>query len=337
MGADRRPYSIMPVSFFSQVASSVRKRFVDTFSSRSNTTGSLGRATDGSSWNAVNGTIEVNTGAATSTTTPSAGSAGTDYPMATVSMPTTNNTISLKDTNEGSAVALWVQSSSDWWMVSVEGTQTTNTNYASAQTYNYVIGQNVTYGLSTNYYGVTNYFSASGYYSASGGTTWYASYRTIGPPFFTAFFYSAGGGTSYYLGTSYYGATSYYTAQNYTQTLGTYYQYTSAGAFYTYAAGTTTAYNEFLKIRQSVASTVSVIASSLISTAQSIKSLKVFTSGNQITAKAFSDTNFVTQIGTDLVHTATGATVGTQYGIAVSPSAYNQSAIIGTSVDISRS
>jgi hypothetical protein len=337
MGADRRPYSIMPVSFFSQVASSVRKRFLDTFSARSNTTGSLGTATDGSSWDAVNGTIQVTTGAATATTTPSAGSAGTAYPMATVTLPVQNNSISLGGTNEGSSVALWVQSSSDWWLVNVEGTQTTNTNYASAQSYNYAFAQNLTYGTSTNYYGVTNYYSASGYYSQSGGTTYNVGYRTVGSPFaYQAFYSSTAGGTTYYLGTSYYGATSYYTATGYSITYGAFYQYTSAGAFYTYAAGSTTAYNEYLKIRQSVASTVSIIASSLISTTQSIKSLIVSTSGNQITAKAFSDSNFVTQIGSDLVHTATGATINTKYGIAVSPSAYNQSAIIGTSVNITR-
>lgn len=336
MGADRRPYSIMPVPFFSQVAASVRKRFYDNFAGRSNTTGSLGTATDGSYWDAVNGTIQVTSSAATATTTPSSGSAGTAYPMSTITLPVQNNVISLADTNEGSSVALWVQSSSDWWMVNVEGTQVTNTNYASAQNYNYVYGQNVTYGLSTNYYGVTNYYAASGYYSQSSGTTYNVSYGYAGPFSYRTIYSSSPGGTNYYVGTNYYGVTNYYTSTGYSQTLGAYYQYTAAGTYYTYAAGTTTTYNEFLKIRQSVASTVSVITSALISTTQSIKSLKVFTSGNQITARAFSDTNFVTQIGSDLVHTATGATVNTKYGIAVSPSAYNQSAIIGTSIDVSR-
>jgi hypothetical protein len=326
----------MPVSFFSQVASSVRKRFIDTFSTRSNTTGSLGTATDGSRWDAVNGTIQVTTGAATATTTPTAGSAGTAYPMATVSMPTTNNTISLKDTNEGSAVALWVQSSSDWWMVSVDGTQTTNTNYASAQSYNYATAQNITYSSNTSWYAATNYFtsSSSNSYSAPGGYT--VNYGYAGPFSFRTIYSSQAGGTTWSSSTNYYASTSYYSALVYGITYGSYYQYTSAGSFYTYAAGTTTAYSEYLRIRQSVASTVSIIASALVSTTQSIKSLIVSTSGNQITARAFSDNNFVTQIGSNLVHTATGATVNTKYGIAVSPSAYNQSAIIGTSVDVSR-
>jgi hypothetical protein len=336
MGADRRPYSIMPVSFFSQVASSVRKRFLDTFSARSNTTGSLGTATDGSRWDAVNGTIQVTTAAATATTTPSAGGAGTTYPMATVSMPTNNNSVKLAGTNEGSSVALWVQSSSDWWLVDVEGVQTVTTNYSSAQNYNYVFAQNVTYGSNTNYYGVTNYTTSTGYsvfYSPSG---YVVNYGFSGPVSYRTIYSQTYGGAYYVTSTNYFGSTSYFTSSGYSITYGTFYQYTSPGTFYTYASGSTTAYSEYLKIRQSVASTVSIIASALISTTQSIKSLLVSTSGNQITARAFSDTNFVTQIGTDLVHTATGATVNTKYGIAVSPSAYNQSAIIGTSVDITR-
>jgi hypothetical protein len=326
----------MPVSFFSQVASSVRKRFLDTFSARSNTTGSLGTATDGSSWDAVNGTIQVTTGAATATTTPSAGSAGTAYPMATVTLPVQNNSISLGGTNEGSSVALWVQSSSDWWMVNVEGTQTTNTNYASAQTYNYAFAQNITYASNTSWYAATNYTTSSSTNSYTSPGGYVVNYGYAGPFSFRAIYSSQAGGTTYSSSTNYFASTSYYSALVYAITYGAYYQYTSAGAFYTYAAGTTTAYNEYLKIRQSVASTVSIIASALISTTQSIKSLRVTTSGNQITARAFSDTNFVTQIGSDLIHTATGATVNTKYGIGVSPSVYNQSAIIGTSVDITR-
>jgi hypothetical protein len=47
-----------------------------------------------------------------------------------------------------------------------------------------------------------------------------------------------------------------------------------------------------------------------------------------ITTKVYSD-KLVTQIGSDLVYTATGASVSTIYGIVLSPSSYNQ----GTSLD----
>ena len=297
---------------FGAIASSVRKAFRDVFSSRSDTTGNLGTATDGSRWTAINGTIEVKTGAAKATTTPSEGNAGTAYPIATVTMPTQDNIISLAGTNEGSSVALWVQSSSDWWMVDVESVQNSTTNYATGIAgYNYYYGPVQGYSQGASYYALTNYW-----------TVYWVRYALVSGKYNR--FWSAGT-VSY---------TSYMSSTNYSIV----YWFSTFGqnTYYTYAAGTTYAYSEYLKIRQSVSSTVSTITSALISTVQSIGSLKVWTSGNQITARAFSDTNFVTQIGSDLVYTATGATITTQYGIGVSPSAYNQSAIIGTSVDISR-
>jgi hypothetical protein len=257
--------------------------------------------------------------------------------MATVSMPTTNNSIRVAGTNEGSAVALWVQSSSDWWLVSVEGTQNTVTNFASAQNYNYAFAQTISYSSGTAFTTSTNFFSASGLVQFTSGTTFNSATRTIGSPFaFQRFWASSPGGTFWAYQTNFTGSTTNWSATAFTSTAGPFSTFTSAGTFYTYAAGSTTTYNEFLRVRQSVASTVSIITSQLISTAASIKSLLVSTSGNQITARAFSDTNFVTQIGTDLVYTASGATVNTRYGLAVSPSAYNQSAIIGTSVNITR-
>ena len=490
-------------------AAAIRKRLYDNVSSRTNTTGSLGTASDGSQWTAINGTIQVTSGAATATTTPASGGLGNTYPIAAINMPTSDNIIKLGGTNEGSGVALWVQSSSDWWMVNVESNQVTNTNYAgttywsynyayqytqanpnnyvfttygaynTTPTYTYVTSAGVTSFTSgvTNYFvstasgnpttsgvpyssgrdywsstpytasGSTPYSSSTAYssgnpYTTGGGGTTYTSgtaptnytkgptsYYKIPPSYYLAgTSYTSGGGgttytagtapttytkgattytagaTSYTAGTTTYGApytvgatnytasaTIFYTAgattytsgaatystvppgiyssnvpyssavpttsawttagpwygaTNYawTTTYGTYYfvttsgyQWTTNATYYTYASGTTTTYNEYLKIKKSVANTVSEMTSSLISNTQTIKSLLVSVLGNQITARAYSDAGFVTQIGSDLVYTATGATVTTMYGIGVSPSAYNQSAIIGTSVDISRS
>lgn len=299
------------MGFISSVASSVRKRLLDTFSTRSDTTGSLGTASDGSDWTATSQTIEVKSGAAKATTTPVSASGGTAYPIATVSMPTQDNVISIADTNEGSSAALWVQSSSDWWIVDIEAVQNAVTNYASGSNFYY------TFGL------VQGFASAPQTYAGyTTSTVYWARYALASGKYNT--FYSAG--TNY---------TVKYTTQNFSNTI---YWYGTIGqtTYYTYASGATYTYSEYLKIRQSVSSVVSVITSALISSAQTIKSLKVFTSGNQITAKAYSDNNFVTQLGSDLVYTASGATINTQYGISVSPSDYNQSAIIGTSVDISR-
>jgi hypothetical protein len=342
-------------------------------------------------------------------------------------MPTFNNVVKLSGTNEGSAVALWVQSSSDWWMVNVEGTQVTNTNYASATywsyfytsgnvqysyqynySYNYSVGTPYNYSFTDGNYtsyqaapyntvttqgqtpystyvvyskspGITytsgsapvtytagsyykippSYYIASGPYTSAGGTVYSSGSDTV----YTTSTYYVMGNTTYFTvppGVPYSVAGGTYTAavtQNgsgyttpisYTpigNAVGTGYAFTAgyinptyATSFpYTYASGTTTTYSEYLKLKRSLSNTVSELSSTLLSNTQTAKSILVSILGTQITAKAYSDTNLVTQIGSDLVYTATGATVTTQYGIGVSPSAYGQSAIIGTSIEISRS
>lgn len=414
---------IFPGSIFS----SIQRKFTDIFSARANTTGGLGTSTSGATWNPVNGVINVVSGAATTTTTPNPGASGSSYPISTVSMPTFDNVIKLSGTNEGSAIAIWVQSSSDWWMVNVEGTQVTNTNYAGSTywSYNYAYKYtNVPYGNLYSY--ASQYAQGSSYtgttptnvyYSTTGATQYYVTTVSVTPysavaPYssqniYYAFVtpYSSGAGTptytklspTYYIsasGTAYTsGAPTYTSGKDLTGYTATYtsgtttysiippgiyssaipysivqqyafasligapysqynisgYSYTFAGyttsfttqfsigaTYYTYASGSTTTYSEYLKLKRSVSNTVSELSSTLISNTQTVKSLLVSILGNQITAKAYSDLGLVTQVGSDLVYTATGATVTTQYGIGVSPSAYNQSAIIGTSIEISR-
>ena len=353
----------MPASFFSQVASSVRKRFVDTFSARSNTTGSLGTATDGSRWDATSQTIQVTSGKAKATTTPT--SSGTSYPIATVTMPTGNNTIRIAGTEQGAAAAIWVQSSSDWWMVGIDSEYNTipgNTAYAYSQNaYFNSQGSNASNQFSfTNYAGPaasTYYVGTEGFAKAQGQnstTTNYTSKITYSGPFFvngppkynssTTYTSATSGGNWYWFNTptmnySAYSNYYYYAAgTGYAWNGVSYFWFTAGGTYQTFSFtnATTYAYSQILRVRQSVGGTVSTITSSIVSAAQTAASLLVSLSGNQITAKAFSDNNFVSQLGSDLVYTATGATVNTKFGIAISPSAYQQSDIIGTSVQITR-
>jgi hypothetical protein len=333
------------------IASSIRKRFVDNFASRSNTTGSLGTATDGSLWNAVNGTVQVTSGAAVPTTTPAAAGAGSTYPMATVNMPTSDNIIKMAGTNDGSAAAIWVQSGTDWWMVNVEADQSIVANYS--------------YAWQTLYYNYTVYaFTKSTFWTSTAGPftsvfTGYAfgfsSTTTQAATTFTRFnsgtkstFKSTAGGVTTAYGTYAFnfGGGGVF-AQAYSQGASSFSSYSSAGldsfspyfsttSTYSFASSFTTVKNEYLKIRRSASDVVSIITSQLISTSQSVASLLVSIVGNVITAKAYSDTNFVTQIGTDLVYTATGATITTQYGISLAPSTNYQSTIISTAVDITR-
>jgi hypothetical protein len=374
----------MALLSFARAAASIRKRFYDNFAGRANTTGSLGTATDGSLWNATSGTLAVNTGVAkaTATVTPLVGSS---YPIATVSMPSGDNVISLVDTGNGASAAVWVQSSSDWWMVSIDSTFNTipgNTNYtsgtvtytSSAATYTsgatgYTLGATTyTQGATQSYTSPTSYtvsaaqpsgfasgtsyvtvytrntynqptygfltkttYRISGYsgsYSATtAGSSPYTSYSTTYAYFYTS---AAGGNYSFVPYTS---NNPYTSSVPYTSTNS---PYTSNAPYTSSTNAVTYAYQAILKVNKSVSNTVYTVTSAIVSTTQTIRSLLVQTTGNQITAKAFSDANLVTQIGSDLVYTATGATINTNYGISIAPTQYAQSDTIGASVNISR-
>ncbi len=533
--------------FLGIYSSAIRKIFRDIFSARSNTTGSLGTASDGSQWEAVSKVIEVQGGKAVANYVPQPADDGSEYPIAVINMPTQNNIITLEDTDIGSAVALWVQTSADWWMLSVDSEYNTipaATNYTSAPATfsgqaaytmgtaytssetgftagdvysagvptfsslpveysagiaNYTAGD-TTYTSSVDTFSSTPEFSSStpftslqpfsstqaftrvteytsapasfnqvnAYFSASSWTlsqTWnrWSPYWRSGPfytrtytrngPFYTraytrknfapiaysrgytsalgGFYYSATtsalgntwdrqdfwnlaenwfrGPTNYTATISTFSTTLYtlgpttYTASTPTYTAGVT-EYTagapnySSATFYTlspggnfssstvftsttpfssatpyssattfssstnyfadlvfstaiaYTAGTSYtsatsytsnfvpesfAYAAILRLSQSVSDTVSEISSSIVSTAQTIKSIIVQTSGNQITAKAFSDITPITQLGEDLIYNATGAIINTRYGISISKAEYSNDEI-GNSVTIER-
>lgn len=371
-------------SIIARAAASVRKSFYDNFAGRANTTGSLGTASDGSKWTPISGTLNVDTGVAkgTATNTPLVGSS---YPIATVSMPGQDNAIRIVDTGNGASAAVWVQSSSDWWMVSIDSTFNTipgNTNYtsgtttytASAPTYTsgatgYTVGSpTYTAGTTQSYTAPTSYTASAPQPSGFVGSTYQASnytrntynqpyygfltktsYRvagysgsyqayTQGVSSYTSYsvtygiFYNSAPGGTYtvvpYTSNNPYTATVPYTSSTS--------PYTSNTPYTTSTNATTYAYQAILKVNKSVSNTVSTLTSAIVSTTQTIRSILVSTSGNQITAKAFSDTNLVSQLGSDLVYTATGAVVNTTYGISIAPTQYAQSDTIGASVNISR-
>jgi hypothetical protein len=89
-----------------------------------------------------------------------------------------------------------------------------------------------------------------------------------------------------------------------------------------YSCNCQTCYPQYIRIMQSVGSTVSQITSWVISGVA--QSLRIRTSGDQITVKAYSDPSLVSQIDSDLIYTPTGAAVNSKFGIAIKPSTYNQ-------------
>ena len=88
-----------------------------------------------------------------------------------------------------------------------------------------------------------------------------------------------------------------------------------------------TCYPPFIRVLKSASNIVTEMYKWTISTIAA--SIKVITSGQQITVRAYSDNSLTTQIGSDLTYTATGATIDTSFGIVVTPSAYAQ----GSSLD----
>lgn len=376
--------------------SNLRKRFYDNFATRSNTSGSLGTATDGSRWKAINGVIQIVSGKAKSTTVPSSNASGSSYPMAVIDMPTTDNTIEITDTLQGSSAALWVQSSTDWWLVDIDSTFNTipgnsvygivGSNYgATGSNYGdtgdnygivgYITGdtgdnfssyynyQTNTFSYTTSFTGTNMEFSSSTSYdtnvttgnfrSASGGN-YFVNYVITGYNSFVSYNTGFVTNTSYASGANYAtepGNQVFYKSGDNFGIIGQNYgpvgdnygvvgsNYGAIGSNYGVVStnATTYAYAQYLRIKQSSAGIVNTITSALISASQTANSLRIQLSGNQITAKAYSDSSMVSQIGSDLVYTATGATVTTTFGIAISPSSYNQSDEVGSSVNITRS
>jgi hypothetical protein len=75
-----------------------------------------------------------------------------------------------------------------------------------------------------------------------------------------------------------------------------------------------------------VSGVVSEITRSVISSlgTQLINSMKITTSGTQITVEPFANADLTGKIGSDLVYTPTGVTLSSSYGIIVEPSPTNQ-------------
>jgi len=91
--------------------------------------------------------------------------------------------------------------------------------------------------------------------------------------------------------------------------------------------GCQTCYPQYIRLFQSVSSTVSEIFNWTV--ASVIRSLRVKTNKDQITIQAFSDDNHVTKIGSDIIFTPTGVAISPKFGITLKPSAFNQ----GTAID----
>jgi hypothetical protein len=286
------------------IASSIRNKFIDSFN-RTDTTTDLGTASDGSLWKALRGTLKV-----TSNKASTSDSAST-YPAASITMPKQDVTISLEGTGNGGGSLLWVTDSGNWWATDIYQYTYSTPWYYNQATGNYNCNAynwtTVCVKNAANYYYSCN---VTGYCCAKCNA--WNSNNIKNAAYCKTYSYSA----TYTCTTNLSG----YTCVSYD-----YYTICSSGTaeYSAVQGGTYYYYPTYIRVLQSVANTVTTIAQTYIGDSVTLQSLKTLISGNQITVKGYSDTNLTTQVGSDLVYTATGATVTAEYGIVITPSGYN--------------
>lgn len=384
------------IGILASVLGAVRNRFFDNFN-RANQTG-LGTATDGSLWRQIRGQFNISGNQAVG--------ADNNYPMAVVDMPFSNVDIALSGITQGSAAALWVTDSGNWWAVGIDQVSVTNcqtcndctawaasncngninsvnwncevTSTSCTGGWNTGTAQTNTWNpfqWTTNSWNPIQTNPCSAWNTPSGGGTcaqnttdpgfcrawrstvprnciawnapsprciaWNAATpgtcRTPGNTFGgnpqTSFAFQFGGnpqtGTQTWTGNNCKGFTTNCIVPGNTNTAtcnGTF-NPQNCTTWNSYSCNCVTTYPQYIRIMKSVASVVSEVYSTTI--ASVAQSLRVRTNGSQITVKAYSDPNLVTQIGSDIVHTPTGVTVVSTFGITIDPSSYNQ----GYSID----
>ena len=285
------------------------------------TSGSLGIADSGQAWNATRGTWFANGSQAQSN------DAASNYSIATIDTGSVSNVQTIGNTTNGTGAALWVTDSGDWFGVAA-GQEVVNTVYYYTCGCTTCSGSSCTcQSCSTVYYGC-----------GTTGASYYAGSYTPGQEYsyyVCAVYYSLGACRTYQIQYGTY-ASSYTPPSYYAGTYSCAGSYQSCSpsccSYYSYTCGCTTcqggsvSYPAYLYMYQSVANTVTQVVRSALSTVAA--SLKVITSGgNTITATPYSD-SLVTPIGSPVTYTASSTQTGTQFGILLSPSAYNQGSVL---------
>lgn len=318
---------------FKAVIASFVKSFKDTFDRADSST--LGTSSSGMPWTVYRNTFSISGNKAV------AGSS--DYSLAAVGTASADVDIDLKDISQGAGASLWVTDAGNWWSVSIaQVPENCNcTNYYNTFTYN--TAYNYTYSVSVpgNPYYICHYYIVSGYNPST------FSFNSYNPTvaYYCCYGYNAGGNCKGNYVCGYNGGNGQYTYAYYAPGNPNYIcgSSTSGNNGYSYNV-TATAYNtetgyagpyqscqtcypQYIRLFQSVNNVISTVTSTLVS--EIVKSLRINTSSSTITVKAYSDANLVTQIGSDIVYSATGAVLTPRFGISVNPSSYNQ----GYSID----
>lgn len=316
-------------SIISSTASSTRKVVRDVFTNR---TGTLDRSVSGSRWKKLRGDWNVdynklNTQAPTNLN---------ESQITVLNSPkSTRTTISVKGTAQGTGAALWVTDSGNWWAIATQQNGATDCNCQQCEQCN-AYQCNATgcvCGWWCAGYGCTGNWNASNCtgYNTSNCNGWNTSNcnRWCSAPWRCCGGYN-GSNCRGWNGSNCKGwNTSNCNATGCTDLRCGCYGCTSSSCISTSLVNCNcqTCYPPYIRLLQSSSNVVTQIAEWAISSVAN--SIKVLLNGRDITVKAYSDSNLSSQIGPDLTYTATGASIAANYGIIVTPSAYNQ----GSSVD----
>lgn len=315
--------------------------------------GSLGTSTSGHPWSVLRGTWAISSSQATSST------AGSSYPLASVDLGAQNVIVSADITDGGPGVAFWVTDANSWWASSVDY-QVINTPAVYGTTCCQCTGPSTTnaaIGCGT----FTPSSSSCGTKVGSGDCNYQVAYYTGSNvqtcPAGKSYIPSQGsccesvivGGTTVYVncvspsypctgpggnGTSGGGSCGTFVPAQYTgTTVTTPASYSASQQSYSYLVSN--AYDTYytnLKIYSSVSGTITTAATLTLNSNTSgyseANSIKVTTSGESISAQAFSSAGLSSQLGSTLTHNATGANRGTKTGIVKTPSTANAGSVL---------
>ena len=87
-----------------------------------------------------------------------------------------------------------------------------------------------------------------------------------------------------------------------------------------------TCFPAYVRVIRSISGTVTQLTKWVVSSlgTQTVNSMKIITSGSQITIEPYANADLTSKIGSDLVYTPTGVALTSTYGIIVTPSVTNQ-------------
>lgn len=337
--ASVRSFGLMIISAITSV--------IDTFN-RANQSG-LGKI-KGQTWKIWRGTWDISSNKASSSTSPSF------YPLASLNFTKTDASVSVSGAEPGMGLSFWISDADNWWAATYEQVYSCST-CQGCSAYNPIAccAWNTSPGNCSGIYnpgGSCKTWNTSGGFYAGGSscTSWnkqggnqYQGGNCIPKTTPPVGFCSQSYNPIYYNPVSYPCATSnpfnynpisypcnawnpagncIFNSTSYPCSGNCYTSSCSSPFFFTCNCATTHKVN-LLKM---IASTVSNVASTTFSSA--IASFRAILSGNNVTIKAYSDSSWTTQIGSDWNNSATSPVKTKTHGIIKAPSTYAQGSAI---------